>query len=145
MKTSDALQQLRFSLGNPSTRAMCRALGLPEKDSALVSRVLRGREVSVRAENRLRAALGLPPLIVGDVVVPACPDCGSAHHARCHGQVPAKVVVLASDQRVSRVPRRNPEGPQCWRPKLPVLPPDKKKLVVEFALSLVAERRDAQG
>lgn len=145
MRTSDALCQLRSSLGNPSTRALCRALGLPEKDSALVSKVLRGQEVSVRAENRLRAALGLPPLVVDSVTIPACPDCGGAHHARCHGQTPARAVVLSSDQRVSRVPRRRSEGPQHWRPKLPVLPPDKKKLVVEFALSLAARACHAQS
>lgn len=44
----------------------------------------RHEHVSLRAENNVRAALGLPTLHYH--TVPACPDCGSIHTGRCKGR-----------------------------------------------------------
>jgi hypothetical protein len=44
-----------------------------------------------------------------EIPVPPCPDCGSVHHARCHGNAGA-VVVLAPGETV-----RKPRGP--WQSK----------------------------
>lgn len=45
----------------------------------------RSQDVSLRAENRLRAALGLAP-VPARVEIDACPDCGGVHVGRCHGR-----------------------------------------------------------
>ncbi len=44
----------------------------------------RHEHVSLRTENAVRAALGLPTLHYH--TVPACPDCGSIHTGRCHNK-----------------------------------------------------------
>jgi hypothetical protein len=44
----------------------------------------RHEHVSLRAENNVRAALGLSALHYH--TVPACPDCGSIHTGRCKGR-----------------------------------------------------------
>ena len=54
--------------------------------------------ISRQMEGRIRLALGLPPL-PAPVLIPPCPDCGSVHHARCHGN-DGPVVVLAATERV---------------------------------------------
>lgn len=45
----------------------------------------RHEHVSLRTENRVRAALGLAP-VPARVEVDACPDCGGVHVGRCHGR-----------------------------------------------------------
>ena len=57
--------------------------------------------VSLQAENRVRVALGLPPLSA-PVLIPPCPDCGSAHHARCNGNDGPGVVLGSADKVVKR-------------------------------------------
>ena len=54
--------------------------------------------ISRQMEGRIRLALGLPPL-PAPVLIPPCPDCGSAHHTRCNGNS-GPVVVLAATERV---------------------------------------------
>ena len=51
-----------------------------------LSDIINGRadHVSLRTENKVRAALGLPALHYH--TVPACPDCGSVHVGRCHNK-----------------------------------------------------------
>ena len=72
---------------------------------AVLADILAGRSghVSLHAENRVRAALGLPPL-PAPVLIPPCPDCGSAHHTRCNGNS-GPVVVLAATEKVVRAGR----------------------------------------
>ena len=61
---------------------------------------LRDKPMSLQRERRMCAALGIeapPP----EYSVPACPDCGSVHHARCNGNAGA-VVVLGNSETVTR-------------------------------------------
>ena len=58
----------------------------------------RHAHVSRQSENRVRVAVGLPPL-PALIPVDPCPDCGSVHHARCNGNS-GPVVVLAATERV---------------------------------------------
>ena len=58
----------------------------------------RHAHVSRQSENRVRVAVGLPPL-PALIPVDPCPDCGSVHHARCNGNS-GPVVVLAATEKV---------------------------------------------
>ncbi len=51
-----------------------------------LSDIINGRtaHVSLRTENKVRTALGLPELVYH--TVSACPDCGSIHSGRCHNK-----------------------------------------------------------
>lgn len=91
-----------------SLRGTARVLGLPEKDNSLLSDIMRGvhANVSRDAENRVRSALGLPPII--EHVVPACPSCGGVHTGDCHGKPVVQVVILAAGEGVRRA-RKPPE------------------------------------
>ena len=93
--TRQALQALSHECD--SLRKTAEALGVPH---GVLADILAGRSghVSLHAENRVRAALGLPPL-PAPVLIPPCPDCGSAHHTRCNGNS-GPVVVLAATERV---------------------------------------------
>jgi len=74
------------------------SLGLP---TWLVADVLHERHehVSLRAENRVRRALGLEP--VGAYEVPPCRTCGGLHVAEdCQGKGEGQVVVLAEGESV---------------------------------------------
>ena len=102
--TRQALQALSHECD--SLRKTAKALGVPH---SVLADILAGRSghVSLHAENRVRAALGLPPL-PAPVLIPPCPDCGSVHHARCNGN-DGPVVVLASTDKVvkaSAAPKR---------------------------------------
>jgi len=93
--TRQALQALSHECD--SLRKTAKALGVHH---SVLADILAGRSghVSLHAENRVRAALGLPPL-PAPVLIPPCPDCGSVHHARCNGNS-GPVVVLAATERV---------------------------------------------
>ena len=98
--TRQALQALSHECD--SLRKTAKALGVPH---SVLADILAGRSghVSLHAENRVRAALGLPPL-PAPVLIPPCPDCGSAHHTRCNGNS-GPVVVLAATEKVVRAGR----------------------------------------
>lgn len=80
-KTVVAAQVYTESIGGQ--RKAARALGVAQQT---LSDIINGRadHVSLRTENRVRAALGLPALHYH--TVPACPDCGSVHTGRCKGR-----------------------------------------------------------
>ena len=93
--TRQALQALSHECD--SLRKTAKVLQVPH---SLLSDILGNRHghVSLANENRIRAVLNLPPL-PAPVPVDPCPDCGSVHHARCHGN-DGPVVVLAATERV---------------------------------------------
>ena len=62
--------------------------------------------ISRQMEGRIRLALGLPPL-PAPVLIPPCPDCGSAHHTRCNGNSGPVVVLAATERIVGRGKPRN--------------------------------------
>ena len=62
--------------------------------------------ISRQMEGRIRLALGLPPL-PAPVLIPPCPDCGSAHHTRCNGNSGPVVVLAATERIVGRGEPRN--------------------------------------
>jgi hypothetical protein len=86
---------------HPTLDGIVSAYGLPVSKGTL-SRILRGIPVSLWAENVVRVALGEAPLLVE---IPACPDCGAVHHARCHGKA-APVAVVVSGQPRRRKPSK---------------------------------------
>ena len=96
--TRQALQALSHECD--SLHKTAKALGVPH---SVLADILAGRSghVSLHAENRVRAALGLPPL-PAPVLIPPCPDCGSAHHARCNGNDGPVVVLGSADKVVKR-------------------------------------------
>ena len=103
---------------------------------------LHGRPMSRKREERLRLALGIEPLPVV-VEVSACPDCGSVHHARCHGNG-GEAVVLAPGETVRR-PGQSRQRTRYWRPCLPVtLTPQQREMVENYAATL-AGRTDQKG
>ena len=103
--TRQALQALSHECD--SLRKTAKVLQVPH---SLLSDILGNRHghVSLANENRIRAVLNLPPL-PAPVPIPPCPDCGSVHHARCHGNGGA-CVVLAQTERVvtARPPAKRP-------------------------------------
>lgn len=76
-----AVQNRIGDIGSQS--ALARRLGVSQQT---LSDIINGRaeHVSLRTENKVRAALGLPPIVLH--TVPACPDCGAVHTGRCHGR-----------------------------------------------------------
>jgi hypothetical protein len=92
-----------------SQRATCAALGLDDSWRGTIHRIIHRIDVGTDKENEVRLRLGLPVLSPTLVPVPACPDCGSVHHARCNGHAGA-VVVLAPGETVT-----TPRGP--WQSK----------------------------
>lgn len=80
-KTAVAAQIYTERMGGQ--RKAAHALGVSQQ---VLSDIINGRadHISLRAENRVRAALGLPVLHYH--TVPACPDCGSVHTGRCNGR-----------------------------------------------------------
>ena len=101
--TQQALQALSHECD--SLRKTAKVLGVPH---SVLADILAGRSghVSLHAENRVRAALGLPPL-PAPVLIPPCPDCGSAHHTRCNGNSGPVVVLAATERIVGRGKPRN--------------------------------------
>lgn len=122
-----------------SDRSRCAALGLPETWRGTLGRIRANIPVSEEKENEVRWRLGLAPL-VRLIPVPPCEDCGSVHHARCHGNA-GEVVVLAENERVVcsvclTVRRRR----AAWRPMLPVeLTLEQRAQVRAFAQALLRE------
>jgi hypothetical protein len=106
LDTQAALQAAVAACG--SARRWARAHGL---SPALVSDVLNGHheDVGIRTENRVRAALGLPP-VPPRLPAACCPDCLArgvevvhGDGLRCHGKGAEGIpVVLAPDERVIR-------------------------------------------
>ena len=81
---ADTLESVQNRIDeNGSQSALARQLGVPQQT---ISDIINGRteHVSLRTENKVRAALGLPPIVLH--TVPACPDCGSVHTGRCHNK-----------------------------------------------------------
>jgi hypothetical protein len=79
----------------------------------------------------LAAPTPKPPAIP----VPACPDCGSVHHARCNGNG-GHAVVLAPGETVRR-PGQSRQRRNYWRPCLPAsLTREQRAQVVAMAASL---------
>ena len=66
-----------------SLRSAAKRLGV---SAGTLSDIINGRtaHVSLRTENKVRTALGLPELVYH--TVSACPDCGSIHSGRCHNK-----------------------------------------------------------
>ncbi len=93
-----------------SLRDLAAELGLPASMVGTLADIINERHdhVSDRAENAVRAALGLPrkPRVYA---VPECPSCGGAPHVGdCHGKHVSKVVVLGPGEgvRVKHPPTR---------------------------------------
>jgi len=103
-ETVESLLQARSG----SLRETARKLKLPEGMCGTLSDILRQRHdhVTRAAENRVRVALGLPP--IREYTVPACSSCGGVHTGDCHGKPVAQVVILAPGERV-RKPRKPAE------------------------------------
>lgn len=95
VSTFDAITGLVERLG--SQRAAAKFLGIAP---ATINDILRGREshISRERENQIRASLALP-ILPAKVTIDACPDCGGAHHGRCHGKT---VAVRPVSQRAYR-------------------------------------------
>lgn len=79
--TLKSVQNRISELGSQS--ALARSLGVSQ---STLSDIINGRtaHVSLRTENKVRTALGLPELVYH--TVSACPDCGSIHSGRCHNK-----------------------------------------------------------
>lgn len=101
--TCEAISSLVERLG--TQRAAAKFLGVAP---AIVNDILRGRvsHLSRERENEIRASLALPAL-PPQVMIDACPDCGSVHHGRCHGR------------QVALKPIRPRREPQYWRDYTP--------------------------
>ena len=103
MISADTKQAVHAAVAQcDSLRNAARALRIHH---AVLADILKDRHehVSRNSENRVRLALGLPPL-PAPVPVDPCPDCGSVHHARCNGNS-GPVVVLAATERVVKAGR----------------------------------------
>jgi len=80
----DTIEALRERRNGQSLRQLAAELGIAP---GVLSDALNERHehVSLRAENRLRVALGLPP--VGTYTAPFCPSCGGKHYLDdCRGK-----------------------------------------------------------
>jgi hypothetical protein len=97
-----------------SYRKTALALGVSH---GVVYNVIKGKHkhVSLDAENQLRLTLGLP-ILPPRIEIPACEDCGSAHHGRCHN----KNVILRPV-----IKRREPSR---WRD----LPPERLAAAIKY-------------
>lgn len=81
---ADTLESVQNRIGDiGSQSALARRLGVSQQT---LSDIINGRaeHVSLRTENKVRAALGLPPIVLH--TVPACPDCGGCHTGRCRNK-----------------------------------------------------------
>ena len=90
----------------PTDRGRCVALCLPLSWRGTMNRILNNFPVSLDKENEVRYRLGLPAIYPPLVPVPACPDCGSVHHARCNGNAGAVVVLAPGETVTTPRPRR---------------------------------------
>lgn len=134
--SKDTREALKAAVGAfGSMRRWAREHGL---SPALVSDILSGHDedVSVRAENRVRAVLGLPP-IPPRLPAACCPDCLArgieivhGDGLRCHGKENAIAIIIGGDEKVVRARKRarqrargpclevrglSPEGASWWR------------------------------
>ena len=89
------------------------------------------RPAQATIDKVLAAPSPVPPL----VPVPACPDCGSVHHARCHGNGGA-VVVLAQGETVRRPGQSKPRRRYCRLCLPATLTPEQRQQVRAYALEL---------
>lgn len=110
-ETQDALNAIPGS-----HRAKCTALDFHWSWRGTIGRILKGSSISLENENEVRRRLGLAPILPPTIPVPACPDCGSVHHARCNGNG-GTAVVLAPGQRVTHQGQQR-KRKQYWRPCL---------------------------
>ncbi len=141
-KPSDDTRIAIFALqGRPTDRGRCAALGLPPSWRGTLNRIANNFPVSLDKENEVRRRIGLPPVMPPLIPVPACPDCGSVHHARCNGHA-GPVVVLAAGESVRHVAQRPRRARKAmWRACLPAeLTPDERAQVRQFAASLLRRR-----
>lgn len=110
--STDTREALRAAVGaSGSARRWALAHGV---SPAVVSDILAGHDedVSVRAENRVRAALGLP-LVPPHLPAACCPDCLArgievvhGDGLRCHGKNGVAVVVGEDEEVVKRRRKR---------------------------------------
>lgn len=129
-ETQDALNAIPGS-----HRAKCTALDFHWSWRGTIGRILKGSSISLENENEVRRRLGLAPILPPTIPVPACPDCGSVHHARCNGNG-GHAVVLAPGETVRKItcPRYRT---RYWRPCLPAtLTPEQRAQVVAYAKEL---------
>jgi hypothetical protein len=90
-----------------------------------LSRIMRNEPVSLKAENKVRIALGMLPRTYE---IEACPSCGTdhnlAHIPDCHGSPVAAVVTLAPDEEVRKIkaPTRKQKRKAYLRPCLSLEP-----------------------
>ena len=111
--TVDALKRAR----NGTLVYTAESLGFEASFAGTISAILNEKhgQVSLATENKLRLALGLD-VLHSIVEVESCEDCGSVHHARCHGH-DGPVVVLAENEKITRVKKKKPPSPYALRRK----------------------------
>jgi len=89
--------------------------------AGVLSRIARGvGPVSLAAENEVRRALGLQPIIPPMAPAPVCPHCGIVHAVGDCGGVGGDAVILPPDARiVMRNGKRKARKRDDWRPRIP--------------------------
>ena len=89
--------------------------------AGVLSRIARGvGPVSLAAENEVRRALGLPPIIPPMAPAPVCPHCGVVHAVGDCGGVGGDAIILPPDARVvRRSGKRKARKRDDWRPRIP--------------------------
>jgi len=90
--------------------------------AGVLSRIARGvGPVSLAAENEVRRALDLPPIIPPMAPAPVCPHCGVVHAVGDCGGVGGDAIILPPDARIVRRSgkRKARKRRDDWRPRIP--------------------------